>query len=152
MSKGERGKWTEYWTPANRVLDALDTLRIKLNDFDEFNVYVTQLEFSERRRKVENVAAFRACFADIDGKIAGKDLTADEWKNLILKFCCDKKIPTPSEMVFSGNGVHVKYFFTRLMTVKEFSRWESLERKLAELFKEIGADSHATDGARVLRV
>ena len=55
-------------------------------------------------------------------------------------------------MVFSGNGVHVKYFFDRLMTRREFSRWESLERKLAEIFKEIGADSHATDGARVLRV
>ena len=151
-SKGERGKWTEYWTPANRVLEALSTLKLKLTDFDEFNIYVSQLEFSEQARKVENVAAFRACFVDIDGKIAGGELSAEEWKNLILKFCNEKKIPIPSEMVFSGNGVHVKYFFNKLMTKSEFSRWERLERKLAELFKEIGADSHATDGARVLRV
>ena len=152
LSKGERGKWTEYWTPADRVHDALSTLRIKIPDFDEFNVYVSQLEFSERCRKVENVAAFRACFVDIDGKIVGENLTADGWKNLILKFCAGKKIPTPSEMVFSGNGVHVKFFFDKLMTVNEFPRWEKLEIKLAEIFKEIGADSHATDGARVLRL
>ena len=152
VSKGQRGLWREYWIQSGRVLDALSTLKVKLPDFDEFNIYVSQLEFSERTRKVEKVAAFRACFVDIDGKIAGGDLTAEEWKNLILKYCREKKIPTPSEMVFSGNGVHVKYFFTRLMTAKEFSRWERLERKLAEIFKEIGADSHATDGARVLRV
>ncbi len=152
LSKGERGKWTEYWIPADRVHDALSTLRIKIPDFDEFNVYVSQLEFSERCRKVENVAAFRACFVDIDGKITGENLTADGWKDLILKFCAEKKIPTPSEMVFSGNGVHVKFFFDKLMTVNEFLRWEKLEIKLAEIFKEIGADSHATDGARVLRV
>lgn len=150
--KGERGKWKEYWTPADRVCDALATLRIKIPDFDEFNIYVSQLEFSERRRKVENVVAFRACFVDIDGKIAGGNLTADGWKNLILNFCREKKIPTPSEMVFSGNGVHVKFFFNKLMTVNNFSRWEKLEIKLAEIFKTIGADSHATDGARVLRV
>ncbi|MBR2207820.1 MAG: hypothetical protein IJ859_03330, partial [Synergistaceae bacterium] len=150
--KGERGKWTEYWTPADRVCDALATLRIKIPDFDEFNIYVSQLEFSERRRKVENVVAFRACFVDIDGKIAGGNLTADGWKNLILNFCREKKIPVPSEMVFSGNGVHVKFFFNKLMTVNNFSRWEKLEIKLAEIFKTIGADSHATDGARVLRV
>lgn len=153
MSKGnERGKWTEYWTPANRVDDALATLKLKLPDFDEFNIYVSQLEFSKQARKVENVVAFRACFVDIDGKIAGGDLTAEEWKNLVLKYCRERGIPTPSEMVFSGNGVHVKYFFNQLMTKNEFSRWENLERKLAEIFKEIGADSHATDGARVLRV
>ena len=152
LKGNERGKWTEYWTPANRVEDALATLKLKFPDFDEFNIYVSQLEFSEQARKVENVVAFRACFVDIDGKIAGGDLTAEEWKNLVLKFCYEKKIPLPSEMVFSGNGVHVKYFFNQLMTKSEFSRWENLERKLAEIFKEIGADSHATDGARVLRV
>ena len=130
--KGECGKWTEYWIPANRILDALSTLRLKVRDLDEFNVYVSQLEFSERRHKVEYVAAFRACFVDIDGKIAGGNLTAEEWKNLILKFCHEKKIPIPSEMVFSGNEVHVKYFFDRLMTRKEFPRWENLERKLAD--------------------
>ena len=32
--KGERGKWTEYWTPADKVHDALATLRIKIPDFD----------------------------------------------------------------------------------------------------------------------
>lgn len=150
--KGERGKWTEYWTPADRVHDALATLRIKIPDFDEFNVYVSQLDFSERHRKVENVAAFRACFVDIDGKITGGNLTADGWKNLILNFCREKKIPIPSEMFFSGNGVHVKFFFNKLMTVNNFSRWEKFEIKLAEIFKTIGADSHATDGARVLRI
>lgn len=153
--KGERGEWTEYWTTADKLHEKLAELRSSIPDFNEFNVYVSQLEFSERCRKVENaenVAAFRACFVDIDGKITGENLTADGWKDLILKFCVDKKIPIPSEMVFSGNGVHVKFFFDKLMTVNEFPRWERLEIKLTEIFEEIGADSHSKDGARVLRV
>lgn len=148
------GKWTEYWTPARQVLEKLAWLKRTIPDFEEYNVYVSQLQFkSDKNRKVENVAAFRACFVDIDGKYYGRDdLTAEEWKTAILKFHRENKLPMPSEMVFSGNGVHVKYFFTKLMTEKELSRWESLERKLAEICKEIGADSHSTDGARVLRV
>ena len=152
-AKGERGKWTEYWTPASRVLEKLAELKRTIPDFEEYNVYVSQLQFSIKNRKVENVAAFRACFVDIDGKYYGRDdLTAEEWKTAILKFHRENKLPMPSEMVFSGNGVHVKYFFTKLMTEKELSRWERLERKLFDIFKVIGADSHSTDGARVLRV
>lgn len=147
------GKWTEYWTPASRVLEKLAELKRTIPDFEEYNVYVSQLQFSIKNRKVENVTAFRACFVDIDGKYYGRDnLTTEEWKTAILEFHRENKLPMPSEMVFSGNGVHVKYFFTRLMTVKDFPRWERLQRKLAEICKEIGADSHSTDGARVLRV
>ena len=152
-AKGERGKWTEYWTPARRVLEKLAELRRTIPDFEEYNVYVSQLQFSIKNRKVENVAAFRACFIDIDGKEAGRgNLTAEEWKKAILKYCRAKKTPVPSEILFSGNGAHIKYFFKRLMPASELSRWVRLERKLVEMFKEIGADSHSTDGARVLRV
>jgi len=161
-SKGERGQWREYWTFADKVHETLERLKRLRPDFDEFNVYVSQLEFRgngmcKPQRKVEKVAAFRTCFVDIDGKYtnekySGYDRTAEGWKNLVLKFCADKKLPTPSEMVFSGNGVHVKYFFDKFMTCKEFPRWERLEKILSEIFKEIGADPHSTDGARVLRV
>jgi len=160
--KGERGKWNEYWTSADKVHKILARLKRNIPDFDEFNVYVSQLEFSgngicKPQRKVEKVAAFRVCFVDIDGKYtnekySGYDRTADGWKNLVLNFCAEKKIPTPSEMVFSGNGVHVKYFFDHLMMRKDFARWENLEKILSEIFSEIGADPHSTDGARVLRV
>ena len=151
-SKGDCGEWRNYWTPANKVHEKLDELRREISDFDEYNVFVSQLEFFRTCRKVEDVAAFRACFVDIDGKITGKDLTAEEWRDFVLKYCREKGILTPSELVFSGNGVHVKYFFTRYMYRRDFPRWEKLEDKLFEMFKEIGADSKSTDGARVLRI
>ena len=151
-SKGDCGEWRNHWTPANRVHEKLDDLRREIADFDEYNVFVSQLEFFRTCRKVEAVAAFRACFIDIDGKITGKDLTADEWRDLVLKYCREKGILMPSELVFSGNGVHIKYFFTRYMYRQDFPRWEKLEEKLFEMFKEIGADSKSTDGARVLRI
>lgn len=148
-----KGKWNEHWTLSSRVLEKLAGLRRTIPDFEEYNVYVSQLEFKSKKRTVENVAGFRACFVDIDGKYYGReDLTAEEWKTAILKFCRKKGLPIPSELLFSGNGVHVKYFFTKLMTEKDFSRWERLQIKLAKIYKEIGADSHSTDGARVLRV
>ncbi len=151
-SKGDCGEWRNYWTPANRVHEKLAELRREISDFDEYNVFVSQLEFFRTCRKVEDVAAFRACFVDIDGKITGKDLTAEEWRDFVLKYCREKGILTPSELVFSGNGVHVKYFFTRYMYRRDFPRWQKLEDKLFEMFKEIGADSKSTDGARVLRI
>ena len=81
------GKWTEYWTPASRVLEKLAELKRTIPDFEEYNVYVSHLQFKSEKRKVENVAAFRACFVDIDGKYYGRDdLTAEERKNGRLRF------------------------------------------------------------------
>ena len=150
---GLSGKWTEHWTPAKRVNELLATLKLKFHGLDEYNVYVSQLEFLKPQRRVDNVAAFNVCFVDVDGKIANHgDYTAEDWKNLILEHCQKNNIPIPSEIVFSGNGAHVKYFFKHRMPQSEFQRWSYLEKNLYELFKEIGADSKATDGARVLRV
>ena len=85
---GLSGKWTEHWTPAKRVNDLLATLKLKFNGLDEYNVYVSQLEFLKPQRRVDNVAAFNVCFVDVDGKIANHgDYTAEDWKNLILEHC-----------------------------------------------------------------
>lgn len=151
-----KGKWSEYWVEVDSGYDRLLFLRDECSGFEGVNVYVSQLEFKSRKRTVSNVTAFSVCFVDVDGKIRGREnFGAEEWKCLVLDFCQRKGIPVPSEIVFSGNGVHVKYFFNRSVLVAPnggLREWERLERMLYELFKEIGADSKATDGARVLRL
>ena len=159
------GIWSEYWCRVGEVWDKLSELQNEYAGFRDCNVYVSQLEFGRSKRSVEvtvdgvkrvNVAAFSVCFVDIDGKIAGhENMSAEEWKCLVLEFCRLKGIPVPSEIVFTGNGVHVKYFFKCPVSVvsdEVLRLWERLEKMLYELFKEIGADSKATDAARVLRL
>ena len=159
------GKWSEHWCRIGDVWQKLASLHSEYGGLMDQNVYISQLQFRSPKRSVEltvdgvrrvNVAAFSVCFVNVDGKIAGHEsMSAEEWKCLVLEFCLLKGIPVPSEIVFSGNGVHVKYFFGRPVRVDSdevFREWQRLERMLYELFKEIGADSKATDGARVLRL
>ena len=40
-----------------------------------------------------------------------EDLTAEERADVVLRNCREQTIHMPNEIVFSGNGVHVKYFF-----------------------------------------
>ncbi|MBR2207174.1 MAG: hypothetical protein IJ859_00005, partial [Synergistaceae bacterium] len=101
-----------------------------------------------------NVASLSLSFLDIDGKFATeqKDLTPEEWSNLIIEHCREKEIPTPSIIVFSGNGLHVKWLYRKAITREKLNRWTMLQRKLWLIFKDLGADAQAKDAARVLRV
>lgn len=71
QDKGKAGKWTEHWTRASCIIEKYEELRQTMPDFEEYNVYVSQLEFKSKKRTARNVAAFNACFVDIDGKLQG---------------------------------------------------------------------------------
>ena len=55
-------------------------------------------------------------------------------------------------MVFTGNGIHVKWIYTRPASRNHLERWSHIERLLFAQFEELGADAKALDAARVLRV
>ena len=109
---------------------------------------------SSRNRTEDNVASLSLSFLDIDGKFAAeqKNLTPEEWVNLVLEECRSKEIPLPSIMIFSGNGLHVKWLYKEAVTRKKLVRWTRLQKKLCLIFKDFGADAQGKDAARVLRV
>ena len=150
--------WSERAVPVYRLPAEIKGLKW-LPDINSTNVYISQAEFSCKagskppERKTIRMSSCRALFVDLDWKLSGhKNLTAEEGKAIVLRHCAEKGIPLPSEIVHSGNGSHVKYFFTKAISRNERKRWEKLEKILCGLYREIGADKKATDITRVLRL
>ena len=124
-------------------------------DFNSNDIYDSQAEYlSSGSREVNKVYSVRASYLDLDGKYAEehKDITPEDWVRVIIVHCEAKKIPVPTIMVFSGNGIHVKWLYKEAVTGENLKKFERLEKKLQKLFAELGADIKATDLARVLRV
>lgn len=154
FKNNKNGAWKQFFVQSRNLEKKLVELYFE-SDFDSKNIYVSQAKFmNHRSRAVDNVASLSLSFLDIDGKFATeqKDLTPEEWSNLIIKHCREKEIPTPSIIVFSGNGLHVKWLYRKAITREKLNRWTMLQRKLWLIFKDLGADAQAKDAARVLRV
>ena len=146
-AEGAERPWRQRWVRADRLLDELS--RIDL----EQDLYISQLEFSTRKRDVEHVASMRVNFLDIDWKrLEENNLTPEAWKDRILEHCRGHRIPEPNAVIFSGNGLHVKWIYTAPIAKEARRRWDLAQRLLLSQFKELGADAASIDAARVLRV
>ena len=140
-------RWKQRWIPAHCLLGALSRINL------EQDLYITQLAFSARKRDVKHVASMQVNFLDIDWKLlGGHDMTPEAWKDRILEHCREHRIPEPNAIVFSGNGLHVKWIYTAPIAKEELERWKFMQRLLLSQFEELGADAASIDAARVLRV
>ncbi len=144
------GGWQHKWCRGHDVLCTLQRMKAK-PDFTTRNIYVSQLEFAERKRTVNSVASMNVSFLDLDGKLA-RNQTPEEWREVVLSHCRRYAIPEPNDMVFTGNGIHVKWIYTRPASRGQLGRWSLVERLLFSQFEELGADAKSLDAARVLRV
>ena len=152
--KKENEAWRQIFVSPRELEKKLTELWLR-PDFSTHHIYISQASFlSNNSRKIDDVASFSVSFLDIDGKFAkeDKDLTPYERANLIIEFCRAKAIPLPNIIVFSGNGIHVKWLYKTTITREKLNRWERLQKKLWKLFEEFGADPQAKDAARVLRI
>jgi len=65
----------------------------------------------------------------------------------------DQHIPDPSVIMSSGRGLYLKWYYeTTQPGYLMMPRWDKLQHRLWEIYKDFGADRHAIDAARVLRV
>ena len=147
-SKG--GDWSHSWCRARNLISTLSRIS-RTADFLTRDIYISQLEFSERKRTVNAVAAMNVSFLDLDGKLA-RNQTPEEWRDVVLEHCRRYAIPEPNEMVFTGNGIHVKWIYTQPASRSHLERWNCIERLLFVQFEALGADAKALDAARVLRL
>ena len=157
-NKAQGEDWREWAVQASDL--PAEIMKLKQNpEIDSYNVYISQAEFyckagrKRPERKTNRMTSCFALFVDLDWKLSGhENITAEEGKAIVLRHCAEKGIPLPSEIVHSGNGSHVKYFFTEAISRIERKRWEALEEILCGLYSEVGADKKATDITRVLRL
>ncbi|EIG62294.1 DNA primase family protein [Bradyrhizobium sp. WSM1253] len=107
----------------------------------------TQKEGTQKRNK-ENCKETNAAHCDIDFK--GVDLLGNEdARGFVLKQIARLKYQ-PSAIIFSGNGVHLYYFFKESIDTQEnMARIEALYGQLADV---VAGDPAVCEVARVMRL
>lgn len=133
------------------VKDAPDWLRHLDRTKDS---YLTQAEFERRKRVAVNFLRISLCFIDLDiYKLPQyKGRCKEELRDAVLCFCADEGIPTPNLILFSGQGLYLKWFLDYPLSRRAFAKWNLVQKALLEKLEPRGADSNAIDIARVLRI
>ena len=131
--------------PVQNINDAL----LQVNKPDEpLDFYFACAEYKTAdNRKADNVAGARGVWLDFD---CGEDKDADN-KGYLTKeiaqealniFCTKLKLPKPTHIVDSGNGLHVYWLFDNIVYREE---WQKAAKKLKALTI---ADNLKVDGSR----
>lgn len=100
------------------------------------------------RKGNDRLAKICAAYVDIDCRKF--NLTPEKAWEIIKKDFIGEQVPPPSLVVMSGRGLHLYWLLAE--HPKALPRWNVVEGRLAKIFEPLGADSNATDAARVLRL
>lgn len=121
---------------------------------DDFSVWLSQASFAKfGSRCAVDLMRIGLCFVDLDTyKVpTAKDLSRAQVIEQIHAICRGAGIPSPSLIVYSGNGYQVKWILDAYLPRAALVRWRLVEKRLVELFSELGADPAATDPSRIFR-
>ena len=142
----QRVKQRMYMMP--EMAEALECIN---NTWDN---YISQAEFSKRNRRKVNIAWLTNVFLDLDyHKTANwAFFKPEEMVNVILLHCVDSGIPVPTLIIFSGNGLQLKWILSSAIPRQALPRWEAIQKALYTAFQQFGADPKALDASRVLRL
>ena len=99
-------------------------------------------------RKVNNLKRLNALYVDIDCYGAGME--QDEVVYILHESYFDRVIPYPTFIVNSGRGLYLVYKIDEDRNA--LPRWQAVENYLVAQLADLGADSKASDAARILRV
>lgn len=156
-----------------------------LSDYPDMDVYTSEGTFraGAYQRTEDNLASLPNLFLDLDLKDtpfhrpeADEDtrkVLAESAVTVVINRCRKLSLPIPSSIVWSGNGIHLRWNFkealrrcdktgrwTRLKYVDEDGRtrgmsgldaFNEMQRVLCGFFRDMGADINALDPVRVLR-
>jgi len=118
------------------------------------DTWMSQAEFYKPSRRLVFLKHLCIAHLDLDSYRTAWGQTRDTQRQVddILAICRMDGIPEPSIIVYSGNGLQLKWFFESVIPSKAVLRWNALQRHLVERLKEFGADPAAKDASRVLRL
>lgn len=108
--------------------------------------YITPNTFYMPHRGDNNIRHFRALYSDIDLGVYSKS----EASYQLFLMAYEDKIPMPTMIIDSGRGLHV-YWRIQDAPMGASYTWEALQKYMYGKLKYLGADSQATDAARLLR-
>lgn len=138
---------------------------------DNKDFYETVNTFSGNKKRSDKIFELMNLYLDIDFKLSKVKVDIDDenqiynYIDLLVGRCRDLKIPDPSQINFSGNGLHVYWFVDKVNKFNDEGKelfgsngkeckkfYLNLENELVKNFKDLGADNNAKDLSRVLRV
>lgn len=120
----------------------------------DHDVWITQAAFKKFNRRKVNLASVGVCWVDLDyynlpnyASICPVDFIHDE----VIELLKSNNFPLPSLILDSGQGLYLKWFIENLPSVA-LPRWDRFQSELNKLLTPLGADKHAKDASRVLRL
>lgn len=148
-SQDKTGKFHQWCVKPEGLAHYLDFLE----PGDRMNVWLSMGEFSRPNRRIVNLSRMGVCFLDLDTyKSPAKNWPRHQVIAKIHDICRDGGIPSPSLIVFSGQGYQIKWLLSSYLPRAALVRWNIVQERLFELFKPLGADASAKDASRLLRL
>lgn len=126
-----------------------EELASSLSEWTGEDVYFSQNTFFKPQRRIDNIRQLRSLYVDLDVYTKGLD---PEWVlGKLEREYFGQCIPEPNLVVFSGRGL-VLIWTIDPIPYMAMPLWRAVESYLVEQLKDLGADTKATDPARIFRL
>lgn len=126
-----------------------DELSSHLTQWTGEDIYLSQNTFYKPQRRIDNIKQLRTLYVDLDVYNLGLQ---PDWVLGKLEFeYFGQVIPEPNAVIFSGRGL-VLVWNIEPIPYMAMPLWRAVENYFAEQLKELGADTKATDPARIFRL
>lgn len=120
-----------------------------LSEWTGEDVYFSQGSFYKPQRRIDTIRQLRSLYVDLD--VYNLGLTP-EWVLGKLEFeYFGQSIPEPNMVIFSGRGL-VLIWNIDPIPYMALPLWRAVESFLVDKLQDLGADSKATDPARIFRL
>lgn len=143
-------------TEMHPTLGLLDWLDLAREQYADRDIWVSQAEFFGFQRKVKYLARIAVLFSDLDTySPSATEIqrgTPEEETAQALAWCKKVGIPTPSTIIFSGQGLQLKWLLTKGLPQAALGRWTKIQKEFQRRLAPLGADPKAVDPTRVLRL
>ena len=126
-----------------------EELASALSDWMGEDVYYSQNSFYKPQRRVDNIRQLRTLYVDLDVYNLGM---TPEWVLGKLEWeVFGQGLPEPNMIIFSGRGL-VLIWHIEPIPYQAMPLWRAVETYFVNQLKEVGADTKATDPARIFRL
>jgi len=118
------------------------------------DTYITQAVFNGPNRCKVNLRDVGLLFVDLDTyRSAGlADKSPEEQASLLLLFCAQEGLPSPSIVMYSGRGLQAKWLLSEALEPVSLYEWNQAQLALVKLLEPFAADMASRDISRVLRL
>ena len=122
------------------------------------HLWISQTESFAPTRLKEHFSRAYQIFCDIDTykedieeskRIRG---SGEEQTEQLLALCDELQVPRPSHVIYSGQGLQVKWLLSDYVNEREIYTWYAVQERLQKIFEFVGGDASAKDESRILRV